>query len=722
MFSNTAAGSRLLKNLPLALLATLLVVGCGKGPAELVREGEQLAAAGKTEEAALLLQKALQEEPENAEAHYQLGRLRRQEDRLYEASEHFRNAAKTAKAERQSEYQTALARTLLEMYLAMPASASLRQQVEDQARQIAGTNPAEASRMEGYLAVMDQRPEDAIRHFSASLSKNAKQSDVELALLQQRLATGDKAGAEAMVAAAPRALLFDTYYLAELAAAGCGPATDLLARYADKLPETTLEKALRQAVHARRCAGAAAEAAILTPLRESPTLSREDAALVGDYFSEQARWPEAREMFERAAQLPMKDASRLSGSLELRQSSALLALGENEAAAKILDAYLAQHPDDAHALGQRGLLRLNGDLAQADPASGLDDLRRAMARAEQRRTTMEAAPALRLQFVSGLLRLGLLAEAQKEVQALEREAPAALGVRLLAAELALRQGRPQTTAALTKQLLTEVPDLREATLLAALAQLALGQRAEAIAALRRLHAANPRDEAVAVQYAAALAPSPSRADQEEFQRVRTALLAKARLSQATRFVLAEISAQRGDAAAAMQQLETLSRAALNPRAALRLAELRLANGQTDSGCAALDSLATQEPKLPLGQRATWWALRGICLEMQTKGEQAKPEAIAAHRKAVQFQPDNPAFRNNLASALADAGEQLDEAIALAQSASQAAPTALQYQDTLAWAYYRKGNLAQSRQIYQQLSKEKELPANIRAHAEKVLAR
>jgi tetratricopeptide (TPR) repeat protein len=74
-------------------------------------------------------------------------------------------------------------------------------------------------------------------------------------------------------------------------------------------------------------------------------------------------------------------------------------------------------------------------------------------------------------------------------------------------------------------------------------------------------------------------------------------------------------------------------------------------------------------------------------ESQKNREQAKHH----YRKALEIHPNSPVAANNLAWLLADGGENLDEALKLAQAASQQARDVAAVQDTLGWVYYRKGS-------------------------------
>ena len=73
-----------------------------------------------------------------------------------------------------------------------------------------------------------------------------------------------------------------------------------------------------------------------------------------------------------------------------------------------------------------------------------------------------------------------------------------------------------------------------------------------------------------------------------------------------------------------------------------------------------------------------------------QGAQAKP----LYEQVLKLQPDNPVALNNLAFIMADAGDDLDQALTMAQRAKQQRPNDKDVSDTLGWIYIKK-NLADS---------------------------
>ena len=65
-------------------------------------------------------------------------------------------------------------------------------------------------------------------------------------------------------------------------------------------------------------------------------------------------------------------------------------------------------------------------------------------------------------------------------------------------------------------------------------------------------------------------------------------------------------------------------------------------------------------------------------------------AIAHYRKVLDADPDNIPALNNLAYHLASDSDQPDEALKYAQKAKELAPGSVSVDDTIGWAFYRKG--------------------------------
>lgn len=113
------------------------------------------------------------------------------------------------------------------------------------------------------------------------------------------------------------------------------------------------------------------------------------------------------------------------------------------------------------------------------------------------------------------------------------------------------------------------------------------------------------------------------------------------------------------------------------------------DGQTEKALAAVDALLAEQPDNPY-----FWELKG-----QILFEEGRPaEAIGAHQRSVELQPDAPLLRINLAHALIETHDvaKLDQAVLELKRA-----TALESDNTLAWrllsqAYATQGKEGEAR--------------------------
>jgi len=126
----------------------------------------------------------------------------------------------------------------------------------------------------------------------------------------------------------------------------------------------------------------------------------------------------------------------------------------------------------------------------------------------------------------------------------------------------------------------------------------------------------------------------------------------------------------------------------------QLAELDLREGKLDSARTGLLALLARQP----GNLA-------LLLDLgQTEFRAGHtPQAVSYYEQAVEKAPKNIQALNNLAYLLADTGKDPDRALALAQQVKELAPNDMTIDDTIGWAYYKKG-LFQSAVEYLSLNK------------------
>jgi Flp pilus assembly protein TadD len=93
----------------------------------------------------------------------------------------------------------------------------------------------------------------------------------------------------------------------------------------------------------------------------------------------------------------------------------------------------------------------------------------------------------------------------------------------------------------------------------------------------------------------------------------------------------------------------------------------------------------------------------------------RDQAIAAYKKAIQIQPDQPVASNNLSYLMIETGQNIDVALSLAQVARRGMPDSPSTADTLAWAYYHKGNYTSARDLLEDAVKASPNDAALHYH-------
>jgi tetratricopeptide (TPR) repeat protein len=112
-----------------------------------------------------------------------------------------------------------------------------------------------------------------------------------------------------------------------------------------------------------------------------------------------------------------------------------------------------------------------------------------------------------------------------------------------------------------------------------------------------------------------------------------------------------------------------------------LGSLYLSQKKLDEAFEEFESLSTRQAR-PVESLT----MMGMILEQQGKPDLARKR----YEEAIALDSSAGTAANNLAWLIAESGENLDEALRLAQSAVTAAPDTPQILDTLGWVYYKKG--------------------------------
>jgi tetratricopeptide (TPR) repeat protein len=160
--------------------------------------------------------------------------------------------------------------------------------------------------------------------------------------------------------------------------------------------------------------------------------------------------------------------------------------------------------------------------------------------------------------------------------------------------------------------------------------------------------------------------------------------------------LAELQRYTKDLPGALTSAETAMK--LNPSdtdAIVAYTRVQIASGNAPKAIATWQQWTKDHPK-----DAQADIVLGSLLE--TQGDRDK--AIDSYKKALQIQPDQPIAANNLAYLMVEAGQNIDVALSLAQTARRGLPNSPSTADTLAWAYFHKESYLSARDLLEEALK------------------
>ncbi len=249
-------------------------------------------------------------------------------------------------------------------------------------------------------------------------------------------------------------------------------------------------------------------------------------------------------------------------------------------AEKELNAALALSPRLSAAHDQMGMLHA----AQGDKAKAAASLKTAAHLAPPR-------AAVRLRYVSHLIRTDARDEAKQEIASMLAQAPDCIPALILDAKLAADERRLADAASSAGKVLDRDRSNYEAYTLLAAVKFQEGDYDGGISRLREAEEHHPRAPQIKMQLAAAHLRKGERLAAEDY--LKKTLLVAPNHEEAT-LALAEIQLQKGDAIAAAAQLEPLVKSRAGGRRALVLyAQACFDKGDEQQGLAILRSLVAQ---------------------------------------------------------------------------------------------------------------------------------
>jgi len=172
-------------------------------------------------------------------------------------------------------------------------------------------------------------------------------------------------------------------------------------------------------------------------------------------------------------------------------------------------------------------------------------------------------------------------------------------------------------------------------------------------------------------------------------------------------MLSELQGGTGDNAGALASAEkAMQLNPADPGAVVAYTHALVASGDTTKALAKWQQWTTTHPS-----DASALTIYGTLQEVQ--GD--RDGAIVSYKKALQIQPDQAVASNNLAYLMIETGQNVDVALSLAQTARRNLPNSPSTADTLAWAYYHKGNYTSARDLLEDALKTEPNNASMHYH-------
>lgn len=168
---------------------------------------------------------------------------------------------------------------------------------------------------------------------------------------------------------------------------------------------------------------------------------------------------------------------------------------------------------------------------------------------------------------------------------------------------------------------------------------------------------------------------------------------------------AEVLLRAGREAEGMAKLRALAESG-EPAGALAAAQALHRRELYKDSIPILESAVAKQP-----DSAIAYFMLGAAFERAGR----RDRAVAALRKALEIEPDFHAALNYLGYTLAETGENLDEALSLAQRAVALDPDNGSYVDSLGWAYYQLGRHEQARGYLERATRLEPADATLQEH-------
>lgn len=708
----------------LSLLPFLVILsGCGsfaESPAGLVSRGQALEAKGNNSAASILYQRAIKADARFGPAYKSLAALAFRQGEMISAREAYVRAVELHPED--GRLKAKLADVSYRLYFSDPGRPNaLLREIEVMAAELIQRWPKypDGHRIQAQALLERHQLTPAIEVLERALlvlpGEPALTSQLAAAYYQR----GDREVATGLLTAlldnaSDFANAYDLLYLQSMQSGKLEVAARTLLRKWNQF--RSIDAGLQVAAHHAAINEPKKAIAFLAALADAKPRERLLHAKIGDFWLHRGDYSRAQAHYEQGRTLE----PQLRGEYSGRLVELLLASGKTVEAQQLIEAEKSHSPNDLNLQAIHAAVRLS--------AAKPDDRREARVRLEQLLSQMPASPFVRYHLGRAYLFEG---NASKAAEQLERSvaldpnyAPGWLAL----AEAELISGDATRGEQRARNLLRRLPGHPIALQLTARARMAQQRPAEAEDLLNQ--AVQSRPENLVALYDLFQVQLAQRHWEQATNTI--ALLRKSSPGSDWKVDLAEaqLAGRRGDSSQSLRILES----ALKQQShvlALRgaYAALLLHTGQSARALHQYQSLTSAQPdnfeyKLGLANSLALTTRPNEAMILYEELQRLRPadtrvwtqyaalasqagrpaDAVRAYRSAVSRDDTNPLVLNNLAWILVKTGQDLPEALALAQRAQKLMPNNSDIDDTLATVYRKMGLDRNALSVYQQMLK------------------
>ena len=697
-----------------ALLVLLcLVAACNRDPnvakKKYLDNGNRYFNNGKYKEALIMYSNALKRDMRYGEAYYRRALAEMKLSRYAEAARDLQRAVELQPENLDA--HSRLSNLFLNAYLAdRKRPKQLLSELKGVSDKIAQRfpNSYEDARLKGYLALFEGQAPKAAELFEKANKIKPYQQDLVLVYMQtlgavNKADEGEKLAYD-LLKKEPGALpVYDALFLQYMRSKRIPDAERILKSKVENNPKVA-DAYLQLAAHYYTQKQMPEMNALLQKVSSNPTDFPHSEIMVGDFFLRIRDLNAAMSHYQEGVKREPKERH----TYQKRMIEVMVKQNKKDEAQQLVTEILKEDPKDPEAIAIRASLSLlTGSREQLQ--SAINDLQTVVSR-------MPDNPVLRYNLGKALLAKGNIQAARIQFEEAIKLRPDYLLPRITLAQIYLQNREYGKVVQMSQEVLVYDAMNVPARLLRSRALIGMGEMKQARAELAQTSSQFPDVPEARLQIAALdLQEKNFKAAEESFR----TLYVKSQDPRAFMGLIETFVAQ-GNAAQATKLLkEELAKHPDRLEYRVALANIAVSSNDYPTGIAEYKQVLDKNPRssdvwLRLGEtyrrsgdlksaassfnKARELAPNNVVPHLQlallydTTGQ--KTDARPLYEQILRLQPDNAVALNNLAFMLADSGTDLDQALTMAQRAKQQRPNDGNVSDTLGWIYIKK-NLADS---------------------------